>query len=195
MNESAFTAGEVCAWHESQRNASLLTLFLSTRAGVTRLDAVKGMFSLFADRSIAYEYHHVVGLTLFNSTVQRVCPLTDAFESFLKDHVLTAKASGETALWDALEAARTELNWFCAAFPKCRKRILCLTDGDDTYSARTTAAAVCQSLQKDDVVVDSILLMTGNRQLKAISVATGGCCFNPATYEVTEVRIVCMPLL
>jgi hypothetical protein len=67
-----------------------------------------------------------------------------------------------------------------------------LTDGDDTASNKITPHALAAALQADGIILDSVLLVSSNKKLKAVTIATGGCCFNPPTYAVGEVR--CTPL-
>jgi hypothetical protein len=57
--------------------------------------------------------------------------------------------------------------------PKLRKRIVIVTDGEDT-SSEASAMDVCHALQKSNIIVDSI--QVGERSYKTlhgISVATG----------------------
>jgi hypothetical protein len=102
-------------------------------------------------------------------------------------HLDAAKASGQTKLYDALLSAEEQLTKLSESFPKCRMRILCLTDGEDTCSA-ASPEVVAASLQSSKIVVDSVLIGPSNRVLKAISVATGGACFNPTNMQAALVR-------
>lgn len=49
---------------------------------LSRLDVVKALFHSLANRSMAYTYRHVIGLTLFGSEVKRSCDLTELFVNF-----------------------------------------------------------------------------------------------------------------
>ena len=49
---------------------------------LNRMDTVKQLFHAYANRSMAYNLPHVVGLTLFGSEIKVACPLTEAYESF-----------------------------------------------------------------------------------------------------------------
>lgn len=49
---------------------------------MTRIGAVKQLFHAFANRSMAYNYPHVIGLTLFGSSVKVVSKVSELFESF-----------------------------------------------------------------------------------------------------------------
>ena len=184
---------------------------------LTRLGAVSAFFHAFANRSMAYRYPHVIGLTLFGDTAKRSCELTELFVNF-QAHIDRAVADGRTALYDALDMAADELQGLtmrcvsmrhqlrvsaalalcmCScvcmcrsvvhSFPTCIKRILCLTDGDDT-SSNKTAEAVTRKLQRANIVVDSVMVGPGNMKLKAISVATGGYSFVPnSMHEAQQV--------
>ena len=48
----------------------------------TRLSAAKSFFEAFANRSQAYNFHHSMGLTVFNRKVDVVQPLTKIYEFF-----------------------------------------------------------------------------------------------------------------
>ena len=173
------------------RKASLEAL---TPRGITaltplsRMEAVKQLFSGFANRSMAYDLPHTIGLTTFSDVAQRVRPLTEAFESF-KTAVAGVAPLGQTALYDGLEMARLELAAFVAGLDPAlvpsegvRRRILVLTDGDDT-SSKAEAHGVCAALQKDGVTVDAVVIgdeVKRPGELRSICVATGGCAFHPA---------------
>ncbi|XP_067467653.1 uncharacterized protein [Thunnus thynnus] len=147
---------------------------------IKRIHAVKELFDNFATRSMAYDFHHVIGLVKFDSTVTTLHTFTETLEKF-KEHVHTLKATGQTRLYDALQHGMLELDKVKKKFPDCRLRILCLTDGND-YGSSNKAATVAVNLIKSDIIVDSILLgEVGNNILHGISNATGGCCFKPMT--------------
>ena len=98
--------------------------------------------------------------------------LTPIFESF-RQQLDRVFAGGNTAVYDALDAARRMLMSYRSDLPLLRKRIIIVTDGSDTGS-EASARDVCHSLQKNSIVVDSV--QVGNRSdntLHAISVATG----------------------
>ena len=103
-------------------------------------------------------------------------------------HVDAAVANGSTLLYDALAKAQEQLDVIGEQFPKCHKRILCLTDGEDTGSS-SSPEVIAAALQSSKVVVDTVLIGPSNNVAKAISVATGGCCFVPA--NVQEAQVSC----
>jgi hypothetical protein len=192
MDTELFYAGQALEDDKAIADYSIgrFPVFCNTDVGFppsppfSRLDVVKALFHALANRSMAYTYRHVIGLTLFASDVTRTCDLTELFVNFLAK-VDAAKPNGQTRLYDALAAAREELSRFCDDYPRCLKRILCLTDGQDTCSdAREESVAA--SLQVDGVVVDAVVIGDGNNVLKAISHVTGGCCFRPGSLQEAQ---------
>ena len=112
------------------RSASMGTKMFND---LSRLDIVKELFKTFADRSMAYNYHHVIGLTLFNESVEVVSNVSEAFVLF-QAVVQNVEADGRTAVWDAMVSAAEQLDAISSTYPDCVKRILCLTDGQDNES-------------------------------------------------------------
>ncbi|XP_010873797.2 uncharacterized protein LOC105013731 [Esox lucius] len=145
---------------------------------MTRLDAVKQLFDNFATRTMAYNFHHVIGLVKFDTSVKTLHTFTENLETF-KEHVHTLKADGCTVLYDALKRGMLQLKEVGEQFPDCRLRIICLTDGNDDGSM-TEPDAVATRLMRLNIVVDSIIVgKADNNVLRGISNATGGCCFKP----------------
>ncbi|XP_069559466.1 uncharacterized protein [Brachyistius frenatus] len=145
---------------------------------IQKIHAVKELFDNFATRTMAYDFHHVIGLVKFDTTVKMIHTFTETLEKF-KEHVRTLEASGRTSLYDALQHGKLELEKVKRKFPDCRLRILCLTDGNDVGSVNKPAD-VAANLIKSNIIVDSILLGdVENNILHGISIATGGCCFKP----------------
>ena len=145
--------------------------------GMTRLQAVKQLFHAFANRSMAYNLHNVIGLTLFATDIKVHCRVTELFERF-KQKVDIVTAEGRTKLYDAIIEGIRQLTEFMERYPGCRKRIICLTDGEDCLSKKTPLHTARLALE-NNVVVDSVLIGSGNGKMKAISMASGGCCFLP----------------
>ncbi|XP_032437825.1 uncharacterized protein LOC116731986 [Xiphophorus hellerii] len=147
---------------------------------IQKIHAVAELFDNFASRTMAYDFHHIIGLVTFSSDVKTVHTFTETLEKF-KEHVRNLKPSGQTVLYDALDHGRLELEKVKKMFPECRLRILCLTDGIDVGSVKKSAD-VAADLIKSNIIVDSILLgKVANNILHGISIATGGCCFKPET--------------
>uniref|UniRef100_A0A8C7N999 Uncharacterized protein n=3 Tax=Oncorhynchus kisutch TaxID=8019 RepID=A0A8C7N999_ONCKI len=147
---------------------------------MSRLDAVKQLFDNFATRSMAYNFHHVIGLVKFDSSVKTLHTFTETLETF-KEHVHNLEANGCTVLYDALKRGMSQLKQVGEQFPDCRLRIICLTDGNDDGSM-TEPDAVTTKLMSLNIVVDAIVVgKVDNNVLRGISNATGGCCFKPET--------------
>ena len=148
---------------------------------LSRLDIVKELFKTFADRSMAYNYHHVIGLTLFNEDVEVVSNVSEAFVLF-QAVVQNVEAGGRTAVWDAMVSAAKQLDAISSTYPDCVKRILCLTDGQDNESTYEPHK-VARMLQDKNIVLDCVLAGQGNTTAKAIAVATNGCAFFPSDHK------------
>lgn len=98
--------------------------------------------------------------------------LTPIFENF-RQSLERSEAGGDTAIYDALDSARRMLTQYRTDLPNLRKRIIIVSDGEDT-SSDASAQQVCLALQRARVIVDSV--QVGPRSdpvLHAISVATG----------------------
>ncbi|KAK0153054.1 putative bifunctional E2/E3 enzyme R795 [Merluccius polli] len=145
-----------------------------------KINAVKELFDSFATRTMAYDFHHVIGLVRFSSQVKVIHTFTETLEKF-KEHLRELQPSGSTVLYDALQCGVKELETVKRRFPECRLRIICLTDGND-FGSTVRTETVTINLIKSNIIVDSILLGDiDNHTLHGISNATGGCCFKPET--------------
>jgi ubiquitin-protein ligase/Mg-chelatase subunit ChlD len=149
---------------------------------LTRLAVSKQVFGAFINRMIAYNYPTVIGLVSFGTSPSLSQPLTGIIENF-RHAVDTLEPSGDTSLWDALALAADQLVHFGRKYPGISKRIICLSDGVDTKSART-ATDVCRRLLRDKIVVDSCSIgVEDNSSLRTVSFLTGGYKFVPQTLE------------
>ncbi|XP_031426697.2 uncharacterized protein LOC105895579 [Clupea harengus] len=147
---------------------------------VSKLSAVKQLFDAFANRSMAYDFPHLISLVTFGEGVKIMHMFTENLEKF-KEHVHSLQASGCTPLYDALARSVTELRKMNHKFPECLLRVICLTDGIDAGS-NNTPVPVVNMLLNSNIVVDSILVgEVDNNVLHGISNVTGGCCFKPDT--------------
>eukprot|EP00741_Cyanophora_paradoxa_P018768 tig00021094_g18116.t2 len=152
---------------------------------MSRMDAVKALFHAFANRTMAYDLCHEVGLVLFGENVKTTCPLTPALEAF-KLHVDNASVQRGTRIFDALQRALRELESASAAArargaPPFFRRVLVFTDGADTGSS-ADPFELCRLLAAARVAVDAVLLGPAGEtdaDLKALVHATGGYCFRP----------------
>ncbi len=50
---------------------------------ISRMGAVNGFFSAFADKTLAFEYNHLVKLVCFASTIEDKCEFMDDFNKFI----------------------------------------------------------------------------------------------------------------
>ena len=51
-------------------------------AGIKKINAVKELFDNFASRSMAYDFHHIIGLVNFDSVVKTLHTFTENLEKF-----------------------------------------------------------------------------------------------------------------
>jgi ubiquitin-protein ligase len=89
--------------------------------------------------------------------------------------------NSDTAIWDGLALAHHQIEQYSIRFPNAKKRILCISDGEDTKSSRDVVDA-CNDIVRSGIVVDSFCL--GNEdhgKLLTVSYMTGGYKFVPDT--------------
>lgn len=145
---------------------------------LNRLDVSKQMFEALINRILTYSYTTHVGLVTFDSEAKVSQALTHVVQNFRRS-VERMQASGDTALWDALNLANDQINQYAVKYPKARKRIICLSDGDDTNSSKQ-AHDVYWKLRQNNIVVDSICIGDEtSEKLKALSINLGSYCFKP----------------
>ncbi|KAJ7125758.1 hypothetical protein C8R43DRAFT_1135085 [Mycena crocata] len=149
---------------------------------LTRLDLLKQLFEVFLNRAGSFDtaVSLVLGLVTFSDEASVEQELTPVFEKF-RERLGTLYASGDTSVYDALDSARQQLVNYRPDLPNLRRRIIIVSDGDDT-SSKSSARDVCYSLQKSRVIVDSVQVGSkSDSVLHAISVATGGYRCSPRT--------------
>lgn len=146
-----------------------------------RLHAAQATFHAFINRTEAYDYDHLIGLTLFSSSVKNSVKMTQLFSPF-RDHVDDADSRGATKLYDALGVAADELQLVRAKHPDCILRIVALSDGQDTESS-AHLSVVATRLLGMNVTVDTICIGDDDESsfadLAGLSIASGGYCFKP----------------
>jgi len=146
------------------------------------MQLVQQLFGAFINRSEAYDLPNELGLVLFGSEAKVTCPMTPLFEQF-RTFVEKARPDGDTSLFDALALAVEELRAFGTAHPRARRRVLCLSDGQDTSSG-AQAWEVAQACRSAGITVDAVCIGAANFDtLRAIAKATGGYCFHPQTLK------------
>jgi ubiquitin-conjugating enzyme E2 D/E len=100
---------------------------------LSRIGAVNAMFSAFADKTLAYEYNHIVKLVTFNSNITDKCDFISDMDEFIL-LVDGCKAGGGTSCYDALQYAVMSLIEIKKKYPNIIPRIIALTDGEDGNS-------------------------------------------------------------
>ncbi|KAM3414997.1 hypothetical protein BST61_g10134 [Cercospora zeina] len=151
------------------------------RATLSRLDVLKQMFEAYINRSIAYGYKVHMGLVTFQSTAAVDTPLTHVIENF-RNAISDMSANGDTTLWDAVALCQDQLEQYAEKYPLAQKRIIVISDGDDTKSVSSSPAGLTFHLRNDKVVVDSVALGNSNsKDLRTLSQLTGGYRFKPSS--------------
>jgi ubiquitin-protein ligase/Mg-chelatase subunit ChlD len=163
-------------------------------SGVTRLQLAKELFKTFIDRSRAYEYQHVFGLTTFAHEVNIVIPLQPGKFSALEGAIDDIQTAKKTVLWDALQSAATQLKDIAVSYPKCLKRIICLSDGFDSKST-AKPHEVAKMLQEKEIVLDCVLIGGQIKAAKAVAIATNGCAAFVSTSEEAMSFFQCETIL
>uniref|UniRef100_A0A9J8BHY8 Uncharacterized protein n=1 Tax=Cyprinus carpio carpio TaxID=630221 RepID=A0A9J8BHY8_CYPCA len=159
-------------------SSSMMEECYDTASQMMRIDAVKQIFDSFSNRSMAYDFQHVICLVMFNDKVKTLLKFTENLETF-KEQVHAIEASGYTRLYDALVRGISELDNIKKSFPACRCRILCLTDGND-FSSMSNPVTIARKLMASNIVVDAVIVgKADNTVLHGISYVTGGYCFKP----------------
>ncbi|KAJ7106228.1 hypothetical protein C8R44DRAFT_805910 [Mycena epipterygia] len=149
---------------------------------LTRLHLLKELFHVFLNRAGSFDttVSLVLGLVTFSAEASVEQELTPIFENF-RQRLNRVNAGGDTAIYEALDSARQMLTGYRPDLPNLRKRIIIVSDGEDT-SSKTSAQEVCLALQRARVIVDSVQVGSWTDPvLHAISVATGGYRFSPRT--------------
>ena len=148
----------------------------------SRLDIVKDVFVNAATRIAAHKLQTAVGLITFsdmsNTRVRQ--NITGNLEHFEKklDGIST---NGMTAIWDALHMAKDLLVAHKSGQRDLKRRIVLLTDGENTEWS-ISPDKVCSELYSNDIVLDAIVIGTDTTaDLFRIAKHTGGYAFNPKT--------------
>ena len=143
----------------------------------TRLDFAKLVFTVFADRTMAFNLKHAIGLTAFNHESTVVTKLSEAGEAIV--HVMKQKTDalvygGGTALWHSIEKVAAQLLEVKAKYPNCLLRVFCLSDGCD-FSSSTHCIAL---LRRQNIVLDFVIIGDDNQTAKQAAIETGGHAFH-----------------
>ncbi|KAK6001276.1 hypothetical protein QM012_002607 [Aureobasidium pullulans] len=155
---------------------------------LSRLEVLKQMFEAMINRMIAYSYKTHIGLITFDSTAKVSQSITHVIENFRRS-VENMHARGDTALWDGLKLAQTQIMKHAEKYPKAQRRIICLSDGNDTKSV-VGPADLCWQLRENKIAVDSVCIgQDDNMDLKALSIMLKSYCFNPR--DLTTALAIC----
>ncbi|KAK5729804.1 ubiquitin-conjugating enzyme E2 N [Elasticomyces elasticus] len=150
---------------------------------LTRLDVLKQMFEALINRMLAYNYKTHVGLVTVKTVPTLAQPTSHILENF-RASIKEMSASGDTALWDALALANDQLTQYALRYPDAKKRIICISDGEDTKSISQTSHGAYWLLKQNNVALDSICLgYNFNTELRAASYLLGCYSFHPESLE------------
>lgn len=97
------------------------------------MGAVNAFFSAFADKTMGFEFNHVVQLYCFSNVITKKCEFTDDFNFFIK-LVDDANPGGGTKLFNCLQEAIESLLEIKKKYPNIMLRLIALTDGEDNES-------------------------------------------------------------
>jgi len=149
---------------------------------LTRIQTVTQLFHALLNRTQAYSFPNNIGLVTFGTTATYTCPITRFYDDFIRSLEKTS-VNGDTSLFDAVEIARLKLEEYCSNQNlQCRKRIIVLSDGNDTNSS-IKVEQLTKLLINCDITVDSFLIgkTSKSSEIRACSIATGGYNFKPDT--------------
>lgn len=142
-------------------------------------------------QSYALRVFSLYGLISFGSDVKTIQPLTAMTTQFVLNlnEITTSTTSDSAFLYDGIKKAQEQISNFCKGkegnmkYPNSRSRIIVITsDGADNKS-ETLPETLINSLNEDEIVVDTISLNDRSSDSYTISRLTGGLCFNPHNYE------------
>ncbi|THW71835.1 hypothetical protein D6D19_07040 [Aureobasidium pullulans] len=167
---------------------SAAAVYQKSSRGLSRLEVLKQMFEAMVNRMIAYSYKTHIGLITFNSTATVSQSITHVIENSRRS-VESMNAQGDTALWDGLKLAQTQIMKYAEKYPKAQRRIICLSDGDDNKST-AGPADLCWQLRASKILVDSVCIGDDdNKDLKALSGWLKSYCFYPK--DLTTALAIC----
>ncbi|CAK3843880.1 bifunctional E2 E3 enzyme [Lecanosticta acicola] len=147
----------------------------------SRLDVLKQMFEALINRLLAYGFKSHVGLITFDTKARVAMSITHVLEN-LRRATVDMQADGDTALWDALALCQDQLKEYGLKYPNAKRRMIVISDGDDTKSTSNTAHGIAWKLKQDGIAVDSVLLGDdGNEELMALSHLLGCYKFQPTS--------------
>lgn len=141
------------------------------------MGAVNAFFSAFADKTMAFEYNHIVSLYQFNTQINKLCDFNNNFNKFIQ-LVDNCDPGGSTKLYDCMDVAIQDLLELKKKYPNIILRMIALTDGEDNQSVNTPETIV-QKIVANRIILDSFVVSQKCLGLKQITMASGGRCYQP----------------
>ncbi|CAD8063375.1 unnamed protein product [Paramecium primaurelia] len=146
---------------------------------LSRIGAVNAFFSAFADKTLAFEFNHIVKLVWFQSFIVDKCEFTNDFNTFIK-LVDDASPGGGTKCYDAIGYAIEQLKEIKKKYPNIILRIIALTDGEDNQSKENPQSLISKIFE-NQIIIDSFVVNDDCVGLKTLTHATNGRCYCPQT--------------
>eukprot|EP00800_Vazella_pourtalesii_P006434 TRINITY_DN182_c0_g1_i9.p1 TRINITY_DN182_c0_g1~~TRINITY_DN182_c0_g1_i9.p1 ORF type:complete len:1113 (-),score=145.23 TRINITY_DN182_c0_g1_i9:220-3558(-) len=147
----------------------------------TKYELAMTGFIQFCNRTTAYNFKNMIGLVIFGGDSKLELELTESFTHFSKE-IKTFPSKGKTAIYDAVIFTIDYLNSFRikqGSPINLPARIICLTDGGDNASRKNPTEAA-NSLIRNNIVMDSVLLSNHKVGTHAIAKLSGGYSFQPS---------------
>ena len=151
---------------------------------LSRFSEVKELFRSFVSRISSQENAVHLGLVTFDKhvkVIQRPSPVLLNFQ----DNLDSVQATGQTAIWDAVQQSKKILVEQCPSDRKDgpKRRIVLLTDGEDNSSAYKPIE-VCQGLTAEKIILDAIVIGTSATYTPfKLANHTGGYAFAPTARD------------
>ena len=149
-------------------------------ASKTKYELAMTGFIQFCNRTTAYNLKNMIGLVIFGGDSKLELELTESFTYFSKE-IKTFPSKGETAIYEAIIFTIDYINSFRLKHGLSNNlpaRVICLTDGGDNAS-KIQPMKAANSLIRNNIVMDSVLLCGSKVQTHAIAKLSGGYSFRP----------------
>jgi hypothetical protein len=140
------------------------------------------------NRMLAYNYETHIGLVEVKIVATLKHEISHVIEDFRRA-TAGMQASGDTALWDELALANDQLTQYAAKHPDAQKRIIVISDGDDTKSTNLPHDTYW-NLRQDKVRLDVVCLGDENNfDLVAAAYLLG--CYRFAPQSLANALAIC----
>ncbi|CAD8083491.1 unnamed protein product [Paramecium sonneborni] len=146
---------------------------------LSRIGAVNAFFSAFADKTLTFEFNHIVKLVCFESFIADKCEFTNDFNKFIK-LVDDASPGTGTKCYDAIGYAIDQLKEIKKKYPNIILRIIALTDGEDNESKENPQSLISRIFE-NQIIIDSFVVSNDCQGLKTLTHASSGRCYCPQT--------------